>query len=156
MYCVWSSTVTREKLARRDIALLGRLMQGPRELGGLPYDGIERLTALGLATRVLGCCEITRAGQLNYHRHQYLRGAGGRSVRVAQKSPTFLQEAQYPAPLSRNQLFTFLSARRKKDNRVGQDTSLSEWLLNFVFETAHRIHGKKADATVTERQAPQT
>ena len=69
--------MTREELASGDIALLERLSNGPCEVGDVPIDELERLTALGLAKRVLGCCEITRAGQLTYCRHQFAKGLRG-------------------------------------------------------------------------------
>ena len=130
--------MTREELASGDIALLERLNHGPCEVGDVPIDELERLTALGLAKRVLGCCEITRAGQLTYHRHQFAKGLRGH-VRVAGNESGLLRAIDLSAPQYRNQLITFLNARRQRYARSGGDVSLPERFRRIVQRTANSI-----------------
>ncbi len=128
----WSLTVTRNNLVKRDFTVLWQLGKGPREIGGLPFDSIKRLTALGLARRVLGSYEITRAGQLTYHRHHFSTASGRRIAHVTRRNPVFLHEARFRMPLSRSQLAEFLNARRKDDGRFAQAALLPGWLSRIL------------------------
>ena len=64
--------MSRIKLRSKDISMLERLNSVPLEIGDLDVDSVARLSALGLVIKVLGCCEITRRGQLTLHRQHFL------------------------------------------------------------------------------------
>lgn len=131
--------MTREKLASGDIALLERLSYGPCEVGDVPVDELERLTALGLAKRVLGCCEITRAGQLTFHRHQYTRRLHGRAARVTGSDPAFGQALAGSALQYRNQLLTFFNDRRKRNARSDAMPLMPERFKQLLLQTANKM-----------------
>lgn len=76
--------MSRSQLHDGEMAVLARLNRQPVELGDLPCSAVARLTELGLARKVLGSCEITRAGQLTYQRYQYRNGS---MSRMARRSP---------------------------------------------------------------------
>jgi len=82
--------VPRSQLHDGEIALLGKLNRHPAELGDLPGESVARLIRLGLVRKVLGYCEITRAGQLTYQRDQYRKQALGPIARIAQRNPLSL------------------------------------------------------------------
>ena len=73
--------MSRIKLRSKDISMLERLNSVPLEIGDLDVDSVARLSALGLVIKVLGCCEITRRGQLTLHRQHFLK-ASRRRVRA--------------------------------------------------------------------------
>lgn len=131
--------MSRIKLRSGDIALLKRLNFVPLQLGDLPVDSVARLTALGLASKVLGCCEITRRGQLTLHRQHFLKVSSRRIARVTRRNPMFLQEASLSSSLSRTRLSEHLNMRRRLDARIRQATKLPRWLLRLASETAGRF-----------------
>lgn len=131
--------MSRIKLRSGDIALLGRLNFVPLEIGDLPVDSVARLTALGLVSKVLGCCEITRKGQLTLHRQHFLKASRRRIARVTRRNPMFLQEAGLSASLSRTRLTEHLNMRRRLDARVRQATKLPKWLARLASQTAGRF-----------------
>lgn len=85
--------MSRLLLGSRDVALLARLNSRPIEIGELPPENMARLSSLGFAQKVLGCFEITRAGQLAYRRYQFLKIPRKRFSRVTRSNPMVLQEA---------------------------------------------------------------
>lgn len=105
--------MSRKDLESGDFALLGRLNRAPRELGSLPAKSVTRLAALGLVHKVLGFCEITRAGQLEWCRDQYRRVPRRRVARVTRRSPLFLQETRLRGLAGASQLRTFDAALRE-------------------------------------------
>lgn len=107
--------MSRLHLRRGDIALLGRLNRAPLEIGHIPAETLTRLTALGLVKTVLGCCEITRAGQLTYQRHQFQKVSGGRVARVTRRHPLFLHETRFRGPANRTTLMDCIRRRRTSD-----------------------------------------
>lgn len=107
--------MSRLQLRSGDIALLGRLNRAPLEIGHIPAETLTRLTALGLVKKVLGCCEITRAGQLSYQRHQFQKVSGGRVARVTRRHPLFLHEARFRGPASRARLMDCIRQRQASD-----------------------------------------
>lgn len=131
--------MSRIKLRSGDIALLERLNLVPLEIGGLPVDSVGRLAALGLISKVLGCCEITRKGQLTLHRQHFLKASSRRIARVTRRNPVFLQEASLSTSLSRTRLSEHLNMRRRVDARVRQATKLPKWLARLASETAGRF-----------------
>ena len=143
--------MTREKLASGDIALLERLSYGPCEVGDVPVDELERLTALGLAKRVLGCCEITRAGQLTFHRHQYTRRLHGRTFRVTGSDPALREQIAGSALQYRNQLLTFLNDRRKRDARSGGMPLMPERFKQLLLQTANKMRERGRAAFPSSR-----
>jgi hypothetical protein len=131
--------VSRIKLRSGDIALLERLNFVPLEIGDLPVDSVARLTALGLVSKELGCCEITRKGQLTLHRQHFLKASSRRIARVTRRNPVFLQEESLSTSLSRTRLSEHLNMRRRVDARVRQATKLPKWLMRLASETAGRF-----------------
>lgn len=131
--------MSRIKLRSGDVALLERLNSMPLEIGNLPNDAIERLMALGLVTKVLGCCEITHHGQLTLHRQQFLKASRRRIARVTQRNPMFLQEAAIGSSLSRPQSSEHLTLRRRLDAPFRQAMRLPQWLTRLATETAGRF-----------------
>lgn len=128
--------MSRMQLRNGDIAVLGRLNLSPLEIGDLPVDSVARLSALGLLKKVLGCCEITRAGQLAYQRHQFVRASGGRIARVTRRHPVFLHEARFGEPASRNRLTDLLKRRRESDPRIMNASIMPRWLVRLAAGTA--------------------
>ena len=90
--------MSRIKLRMRDISLLERLRYASLEIGDLPVDSIARLTELGLVTKVLGCCEITRKGQLAYYRQHFLKTPRRRVAHVTRRNPMYLSEVRADKP----------------------------------------------------------
>lgn len=133
--------MSRIKLCSGDIALLERLNLVPLEIGDLPGDTVARLTALGLVRKVLGCCEITRKGQLTLHRRYFLKASRRRIARVTRRNPMFLQEASLSSSLSRTRLSENLNMRRRLDARVRQGAWLPIWLARLASVTAGRFRG---------------
>ncbi|GBE42209.1 MAG TPA: hypothetical protein ENH05_00485 [Rhizobiales bacterium] len=110
--------MSRIKLRNGDIALLGQLYQGPLELGDIPNDALERLTALGLARKVLGSCKITRTGQLTFHRQSFAKAPRRRVVQVTQRHPVFLQKQRWRRLFNWAHLSKFLKLRSARDTRM--------------------------------------
>ena len=137
--------MSRIKLRSRDISLLERLNLVPLEIGDLPADAVARLTTLGLVRKVLGCCEITRKGQLTLHRQHFLKASSRRVARVTRRNPLFLSEERFGSPASRTRLSEHLKKRRTLDSRVRQAARLPRWLARLASETAGRFR------TVEER-----
>jgi hypothetical protein len=139
--------VSRIKLRSGDISLLERLNSMPleignlpnNEIGNLPNNTIERLMALGLVTKELGCCEITRNGQLTLHRQQFLKASGRRIARVMHRNSMFLQEATIGTSLSRPQSSEHQNLRRRLDAPIRQAMRLPQWLTRLASETAGRF-----------------
>ena len=100
--------MSRNQLQDGEIALLGKLNRQPLELGDLPVEAVARLTQLGLARKVLGYCEITRAGQLTYKRDHFRKHAAGRATRKK--------------PLS-------LFSRRTVDTDIRNNSVSSRWTM---------------------------
>lgn len=111
----------------------------PLEIGDLPLESVERLTALGLVGKVLGCCEITRQGQLTLHRQHFLKASSRRIARVTRRNPIFLQEMSLSASLSRTRLTEHLNMRRKFDARIKQATKFPNWLVRLVSQISGRF-----------------
>jgi len=123
-------------LRNSDIALLGRLNQGSLELGNIPVASLNRLTAQGLARKVLGSCNITCAGQLSFHRHSFTKASRQRFAHVTRHRPVFLHEARLRTPISRARLSEFLTMQRMLDARVSRATRLYKWLARLASGTA--------------------
>ena len=128
--------MTRTKLRKRDLACLGRLRNGPLEIGAIPGETVERLTARGLVVQVLGSCEITPTGQLTCHRQQFLRAPRSGVARVTRNNPLYLQEARHGANLRSSRLRGILAVRRRLDAHIRQATELPHWLMQLASETA--------------------
>jgi hypothetical protein len=142
--------VSRIELRRGDIALLERLNQAPLEIGELSSDSVARLMASGLVTKVLGCCEITRKGQLTVHRQHFLKASRRRIARVTRRNPMFLQEAILSSSLSRTRLTEHLNIRRRFDAGFRQATKMPRWLARLASEIAGRfrtIHETPSEIT---------
>lgn len=131
--------MSRIKLRSGDISLLERLNSIPLEIGDLPHESVERLTALGLVRKVLGCCEITRQGQLTLHRQHFLKASRRRIARVTRRNPMFLQEASLSASSARTRLSEHLNIRRKIDALIRQVTRLPNWLLRLASRSVGRF-----------------
>lgn len=112
--------MSRSQLHDGEIALLGKLNRESLELGDLPHDMVERLTRLGLARKVLGYCEITRAGQLTYRRDHYRKRSLGR---IAPRNPLSLFR------------------RRTIDTRTGNSSGPGRWMTRLS-NTAGKNIGK--------------
>ena len=123
-------------LRNSDIALLARLNRGPLELGDIPIASLNKLTALGLARKVLGSCNITSAGQLSFRRHSFTNASRQRFAHVTPRHPVFLHEARLRTPISRARLAEFLTLRRAFDARVSRAARLAKWLARLASETA--------------------
>lgn len=124
--------MSRIQLRSGDIALLGRLNRTPLEIGLIPAETVTRLTALGLAKKVLGCLEITRAGQLSYQRNQFLKASRGRIARVTRRHPMFLHEARFHGPVSRSSLMDFIRQRRAAESRTSYGWFVPKWLTRLA------------------------
>ena len=131
--------MSRIKLRSKDISLLERLNSMPLEIGDLPVDSVARLSALGLVTKVLGCCEITRKGQLTLHRQHFLKASRRRVARVTRRNPLFLSEERFGSSASRDRLSEHLNMRKTSDARARQATKLPRWLVRLVSETVGRF-----------------
>lgn len=119
----------RIKLRNSDIALLGRLNMGPLELGEMPAGALERLMALGLTRTVLGSCNITRAGQLSFHRRSFDNVSRQKFAYVTRRRPLFLHEARLPADFS--------ATRRALARRVSRAARLFKWLVRARLKHEH-------------------
>lgn len=124
--------MSRIKLRKEDLACLGRLNTGPLEIGDIPEETVARLTARGLIVQVLGCCEITPAGQLIYHRQYFLRTPRSRVAHVTRSNPLFLQEMHHGTHPRRSRLRRMLSFPPRLDTRIRLASELPQWLIKFV------------------------
>lgn len=131
--------MSRIKLLSKDISLLERLNSAPLEIGNLPAESVARLSALGLVMKVLGCCEITRKGQLILHRQHFLKASRRRVARVTRRNPLFLSEERFSASASRDRLSEHLNKRRTSDAHARQATKLPRWLARLASETVGRF-----------------
>ena len=131
--------MSRIKLRSKDISLLGRLNSVPLEIGNLPAESVARLSALGLVMKVLGCCEITRKGQLTVHRQHFLKASRRRVARVTRRNPLFLSEERFGSSASRDRLSEHLNKRRTSDAHTRQATKLPRWLARLASETVGRF-----------------
>jgi hypothetical protein len=130
--------VSRVQLRGGDVSILRRLKDAPLEIGEVPVESLARLMSLGLVRKVLGCCEITCAGQLSFHRHQFLKASSRRVARVTRSNPLFLQEARFGAPASRTRLLEFLKMRRMLDRRIISRSRLPRWMARLASEPAEQ------------------
>jgi hypothetical protein len=126
-------------LRSKDISLLERLNSVPLEIGDLPADSVARLSALGLVMKVLGCCEITRKGQLTLHRQHFLKASRRRVARVTRRNPLFLSEERFGSSTSRDRLTEHLNMRRTSDAHARQAVKLPRWLVRLASGTVGQI-----------------
>ena len=131
--------MSRTKLRSKDISLLERLNSVPLEIGDLPTDSVARLSALGLVMKVLGCCEITRKGQLTLHRQHFLKASRRRVARVTRRNPLFLSEERFGSFTSRDRLTEHLNMRRTSDAHARQAVKLPRWLVRLASGTVGQI-----------------
>ena len=127
--------MSRRELESGEFALLGRLNRSPLELGDLPASSVARLAALGLARKVLGFCEITRAGQLEWQRGQFRKVSRRWVARVTRHDPLFLQETRLHGPAGTSQLRDGIARRRTFDEALRGFTFPRKWvacLSNFT------------------------
>ncbi len=120
--------MTYNEMRKGDVACLGRLINGPLDIGAIPEEIVKRLTDRGLARKVLGSCNITCAGQLSFRRHSFTNASRQRFAYVTRRRPVFLHEARFRTPISRARLTEFQAMRTKLDARAGRTVRLFKWL----------------------------
>ena len=140
----------RIELREGDMACLGRLINGPLEIGVIPEATIERLTNRGLVKRVLGSCEITGAGQLSYHRQHFPKAPRTSVVSASPNDPLYQQEASRRAFRRDSRLSRVRSIRRKIDAHIRQASEFPHWLMRMAAQTAGQFRSIQKNNAIAE------
>lgn len=115
----------RTDLRKGDMACLGRLIDGPIEIGAISEKTVARLMDRGLVVQVLGCCEITGFGQLTYHRQQYPK-----------TPPNWIVSTTLTDPLNQQAIS---HGAHQSSSRIRQASEFPYWLMRKVWQTAGQL-----------------
>ena len=142
--------MTQNELRRRDVACLGRLINGPLEIGAIPEETVERLTDRGLVVQVLGCCEITGSGQLSYHRQQFPGTPRTGRVSATRNDPLYQRSVPQGTRLLSTRLRRIFAMRHKIDARLRQAREFPHWLKRLASQRAGHLRSIQENNAIPE------